>query len=284
MINSTKQHPSLKVAAPNPCVRGLILDGLELAQKTIGQAAVPLYRTDARKVLVHLGSGVLLFFEGRRLLVTAAHVIDHEVSSAMYLPSAGKKLVSLEGAGFKTTSPEGNRLKDKYDFAVLKLDESKLNELGAVSFLDENTWKRESTTEYGHYYCALGYPTSKNKKINHLKKHVRTTRLAVASRSVKESSLCKKMAVSGKEHIFLRYEQLSMDDGGQINNSVLPVGMSGGALVDPGKLGETKRAPRLAGILIEYHGSHKAMVATRIEVIIDTLKRALMDPKNPYGL
>jgi hypothetical protein len=61
-------------------------------------------------------------------------------------------------------------------------------------------------------------------------------------------------------------------------NSVEPTGISGGALVDAGNLADPANlAPNapcrgmLAGMLIEHHARHKAIVAIRIDSILRAL-------------
>ena len=65
---------------------------------------------------------------------------------------------------------------------------------------------------------------------------------------------------------------------GVVMNSLSPVGMSGGGLLDLGRLydpaylGDAPKANfRLAGILIEIHQSDRRMVAVKLETVLSAL-------------
>ena len=90
----------------------------------IGQAIIPIYGSDLRPEREGradcLGSGVLVKRGDDHLLVTAAHVLDHNQDTALYIP-AQKRLRKLEGLALVTSAPNGKRENDRVDFAVIKL-------------------------------------------------------------------------------------------------------------------------------------------------------------------
>ena len=94
-----------------------------------------------------------------------------------------------------------------------------------------------------------------------------------------DESLCKKLKISGKDHLFLNYNfKHSKNDNGGLINSVNPQGLSGGSLVDMGTFGDwigptNKPAGKLAGMLIEMHKPHKAIIAVKINKIVNFIKQ-----------
>lgn len=239
----------------------------------------PIYGTDGSNPPHHIGTGILLSIQQKKYLLTAAHVMDHREVTTLRVGVNGK-LLEIEGQLSSTTKPGGNRDKDHYDFAWLELSQRFLEEAGELTFITEESISPKNVGTKSRVFLALGYPTSKNKKVDRNNMTVTPMRLKYASTIKDKPKLCAKLGISGTDHLFLdfssKYSKLS--DGERVS-SISPKGVSGGALVDMGKISlctlQTKGAHangRLAGLLIENHAEHQAMCALKISFIMDQIK------------
>ena len=134
----------------------------------------------------------------------------------------------------------------------------------------------------GHVYAALGYPNSKNKRIDHTKQHINTViwpYAATALSGLSATTLARSLKIGGEDHVFVKFDGKHSRDAqtGKIVNSVKPTGISGGALIDLGNIADLDRftepgtGGRLVGLLIEHRAKYKAMVATRMTTIIQAI-------------
>jgi hypothetical protein len=94
--------------------------------------------------------------------------------------------------------------------------------------------------------------------------------------------LASKLGVSGSDHLFLRLERNAFTGDGARVNTFGPRGLSGGALLDLGEFTsleaytrDPKRSALLSGMVIEYHGDRRALVAVRIGIIVNGIRGAL---------
>jgi hypothetical protein len=96
---------------------------------------------------------------------------------------------------------------------------------------------------------------------------------SVASR---DEHLAKKWKISGDDHFFVKYDKRCRDPQGLIVKSVIPTGMSGGALFDLGlvtalNIGSSSMPePKLSGVLIEHKKDRKRLVAVKIGLVLRT--------------
>jgi hypothetical protein len=265
-----------------PAIMSEILhERMSLAFADLGKAVIPIYRGDLRAEnkgrAEHIGSGVLLNRRNGHFLVTAAHVIDHKNVSHLYIPTQGR-LSMLEGDGIATTAPHGLRDDDRFDFSVIELSTAVVEALGDIRYVTENEFRGTDTDMSGHGLMALGYPVSKNKKIDHVKKQIHPKRLSYGAHFLKDDEFAQKLKISGEEHLFVKYEKRSRVANGAVVDSFSPTGMSGGALIDLGKigvlsaLGQKLDGPfRIAGILIEYYKDKNRMVSVKSDAILSVL-------------
>lgn len=235
------------------------------AAKDIGNAVRPIYCATEQGKAEHLGSCVLLKWKGRSLLLTAAHVIDANKVTSLYIP-AQKKLRKLEGSGISTTPPGGMRERDKLDFAILELSPDLIQELGEIRFIEGHEIAGTESTR-GHAFMAFGYPNSKNKPDHALR------------RLVPRKFSYGGPASHGDQHLRIKYQKKSKTLEGDIVNSLEPRGSSGGAMFDLGGLLSTSNSSgphsgfRLAGVLIERKLQEQAIVATKIQTILSVVDR-----------
>ena len=230
---------------------------------------------------IHIGTCILIEISKTKYMVSAAHVFDENKYNSLYL-GARSELELVVGDIYTTQKVNGNRSEDHFDFAWMKLTSELLSKLDNVKFISENDLANEQEDPHGRLYLALGYPNSKNKKVNIQKKSVTPKFLKYSSTVKSKPSLCEKLRITGNEHLFLDFDsKQSKDSDGNIVMSVKPTGISGGGLIDMGNISKPKNflpgipcVGKLAGILIENHKEHKAMSAVKIGVIVNQIKKS----------
>ena len=238
----------------------------------------PLYGIAGSNSPNHIGTCILLSINQKKYLLTAAHVADHREDTALHV-GVNNQLVEIDGNLTSTSKPSGGRDNDHYDFAWLELSPRFLKQAGHLEFITEEFISTGNVGTKNRLFLALGYPNSKNKKINHAKKTVVPRPLKYASTIKDKPRLCKKLGISGAEHLFLDFSsKYSKASDGQMVRSISPKGVSGGALVDMGKIPihDQRNALTkglLAGLLIENHAEHQVMCAVKIGFIVDQIKR-----------
>ncbi|AON09687.1 hypothetical protein A6681_28030 [Pseudomonas aeruginosa] len=79
--------------------------------------------------------------------------------------------------------------------------------------------------------------------------------------------------------MLLKFAKKSKAFTGEITSSITPQGASGGVLIDLGRIDlqslspSAQFTPRLAGILIEHHAASKAILAVKIQSIIEAIRK-----------
>jgi hypothetical protein len=148
--------------------------------------------------------------------------------------------------------------------------------LGNVAYIPSTRLVAEDRMTTAHHnYVALGYPNSRNKKLDYLNKRVLPVAWKYSSMVKPNAELAGTLGISGQDHLFLDFDRPhSKDADGHVVNSVRVRGASGGALIDMGVIARAdniergaKCDGRLAGILIEQPPSHKAIVALKIAFV-----------------
>ncbi|MDO8729403.1 MAG: trypsin-like peptidase domain-containing protein [bacterium] len=253
----------------------------EIAIEKYKEAIRPIYCATKKGTPVHEGSCVLLAFEGKHFLITAAHIIDVNKSEDTRIYVGGADiLLEITGTYIVTPLIDGVRSKDAFDFAVLQLSDADIQGLGNVHYIAQNDIAPNRSTHEGRLYAIMGYPNKKNDSVDNENYAVISSRWHYFSTFEYSAELCKQLKIEGEHHIFVGYHRKrSKDFEGNIINSISLKGISGGAVFDLGDFGvpgnyamSIKFNPLLAGIFIEAHPAYHTTVATKISVIIEYIK------------
>jgi hypothetical protein len=235
----------------------------------------PIYRT-GRGPREQIATCTLLDIRQEKYLVTAAHVIDERQTSPLYV-GGQSETAEIEYEEFVITNkPADDRRNDPYDFFIAKLSPEFAATLRNVGYIRKEQLADDRTVPLHRNYLALGYPCSKNRKVDVIRKSVRPTTWKYSAFMKEDPELAKIMGVPGEDHFFLNYDaKRSRNAEGEIVNSVDAHGLSGGPLIDMGYIGkpgnlrrEEKCYGRLAGLLIEVRAAQKAIVAVKIGRIL----------------
>ena len=264
-------------------------DALLRRRDEVTTAVADSFRSSVRAIIVSkdgsqaeiVGSCILLCIDNQHFAVTAAHVLDNLDTHAIYIAgTVGTQPVQLLGHAHLTTAPGGLRSKDKIDIGFWELDSSMVKKLGAVSFVDEAKLSHNKALSEHRLYLAMGYPVSKNKKnVDSVNKTIKTSLAKYTGELNVSRQIPATYAVSGAQHLFLKYQKFSETVDGEKRKSFEPVGLSGGPLLDIGNFASPQTyiagsvvQGYLAGMIIERIRAHNVLVATRIQVIVDAIR------------
>jgi hypothetical protein len=250
----------------NECVNSLV--------KRYMKSVRPIYGSKMDGSPYHIGSCVLIDVGGAKYLVTAAHVIDHNEETTLYV-SGDNDLIQLEAEALLTSHVSGDRRNDKLDIAVLPLSSHIADQLGEIVFVDESSMIRTSC-DSNKYYMALGFPNSKNKKINNIEKKVTQNPFVYSSGLILDDDVFREIGANRAQHYLLNFSsKYSKDENGNMVNSIEPKGASGGALISIEGVNDllsyrpdSECTGRLAGILIENHKRQKVILATKMSLVL----------------
>jgi hypothetical protein len=262
-------------------IRRLIEDGANAASEKYRDAVRPIYGHDRKFGLCHIGSCFILEYKQQKYLITAAHVVDEAENTTLAI-GGSHQLVTVEGVFCVTEAPNGVRDNDHYDFAWRRITDEFYNSLGNVGLIKDSEISQKLPQLRGRVYLGLGYPCSKNKPSRSSGSALkpRKARYYASWREMRE--LYDELGVSGDDHIAIERKRQSRSDEGNMVNSIGPKGMSGGPLIDLGRMASIEeitrgstRPAKLAGMLIEHHKKHGAIVSVRIDLIVASIESAL---------
>src|SRR5580692_6129387 len=103
---------------------------LSAAERRIQHAACPIYGVDDRGKPYLVGSSLLLKVGDRRLLVSAAHVLDWNKETSLYAAGPTRPIL-IEGESYRTQPPQTGRDDDSTDVGIVD-----------VSSVPEKDWSR----------------------------------------------------------------------------------------------------------------------------------------------
>ncbi len=227
----------------------------------------------------HIGSCVLLEHKKKKYIVTAAHVIDNNKYTSLYI-SGEKNLVLITGQCLITVSPEENRRKDKLDFSIIPISDEISFQMGNTTYLTEKEWQLNSLPENERFCLVLGFPNSQNKKIDPTKKVVKQEPFVYSSSLKNDADLFKKTECHKDYHYLLDFcGKHSKDSNNVTVNSIHPKGVSGGGLfliegmANPENYSsESMCRGKLLGILIEFHKEQKVLIFIKLSLVIQAVK------------
>lgn len=253
-------------------------------QKQMVDAAGDRFRSSVKSIYAvkengrptHLGSATLLKIGSDHVLLTAAHVIDKNEVSTLYV-AAGLELVSLAGEFFISRKRRGRDL-DHFDIAFTKLNPEMVDRFGD-SFIPEARISAGIQHQPGRLFTALGYPNSLNKNFDNRKLAVKAQDFSFTSVHRELPWLSKRMTGKGEYHLQMMYDRRARTETGEIDNAIFPRGMSGGPMIDVGRpaqvfLGrEARPEPTVAAMTIEL--KHRRLIGIRLDLIMPNIKAEL---------
>ncbi|RVH60095.1 hypothetical protein CN213_06210 [Sinorhizobium meliloti] len=239
-------------------------------------AVKPIYGATERGAPDHIGTALLLELPEGRFLLTAAHVIDHNCDTSLYLGAGGFAILQFEA--LVTAAPDGKRASDHADFAIARLDDEFVGKLSNTQFITGADISRSVAPAEGRTYTCLGYPNSKN-KLKPLSGVKITPKLLPYTSTGKPTTQLPKIA-RDEFHILVDYnaKYVRDEDGNKVSATDMH-GCSGGAIIDLGRISPDSIGapfePKLAALFIEGHRAEKVIVGTRLSAILAGVRQHL---------
>jgi hypothetical protein len=269
------------IISPGQAAEARLKEWTDQAQSDYFDSVRPIYWATQSGTAEAIGSSFLLQVDGRRFLVTAAHVLDLNQQSTLYV-GGRQGLELINGNANVTNAPVSGRRGDKYDFAFMELTLEFAERLGIDAFIDVSKIASNSEPKDGRCFMALGYPASRNKPkpIALTGTHVRAQLWAYSATVHTDPKIFENVGASETTHLLLKYGKKSKAFTGEVTNSIKPQGASGGILVELGRMSlqslapTTPSTPRLAGVLIENHIASKTIVAVMIQLVVEAIRRS----------
>lgn len=227
---------------------------------------------------IHIGSCVAIEFKSKKYLLTAAHVLDENKNTSLYV-SGESNLILIESEAYVTNPVQEERKNDTIDFAIIILSEKLQCEIGNIEYLTEDTMLLEEIKNNDRHCLALGYPNSKNKFNPTRGNHLKETPFVYSSYLKSDEDIYVQTGTSPIHHYLLDFcKKHSKDENNKKVNSIYPQGVSGGGLfqiegmTNPHsyKL-DSPCHGKLIGILIEFKKEQKVLVFTKLSIIINAL-------------
>ncbi len=221
-----------------------------------------------------VGSAVLLEIAGKHFLLTAAHVLDENDITPLYLP--GKNgFVALHGNSKRTAAPEGGRDLDRYDLDYVELPENVIESIPVPYwFLPIQLVGVDCVPTQGQHFIFTGYPhKSVAAKYGTTKVHAQ---IESYTDQVCPPSLIQKAEADPNFHIVIHFDRKrAMNSDGRVVTPKERKGMSGGGVWTgtPGLSPNGLPNLRLCGITIEHGKKNQCMVATRIVGVLEMIRR-----------
>ncbi|TWB45814.1 hypothetical protein [Nitrospirillum pindoramense] len=254
----------------------------EAARAKFRDAIRPIYGINDKGDPDHIGSSILIFLDGKHYLLTAAHVIDHNQRTSLYLGADG--FTELEFEVLMTSKPEDDRTKDHNDFAIAELNHTYVSKLSTAKFITENEINFSDDASESRLYACIGFPNSKNKISRHKTTSI-IPKIGLYSGIGKPTSILHNIA-NVDDHILVGHNSKRSRDGesGKIVNSIGLSGFSGGAIIDIGpktaaaSSSDVTFGPKLTALLIEKHDAEGVILGTRLTTICRTMQPAQQAP------
>jgi len=248
-------------------------NSLAEAEERVQRAICPIYGVDRKDKAQLVGTSLLFSIRGKSLLVTAAHVLDANGESTLYI-GGPTELVPLTGTAYKTTPPAGGRPKDLLDLGLMDISEASPEQWSRYRFLtpddlDVNDMPAEHTL-----YGFVGFPETKNRPS--LKKLKLSSMICVLVPTPQEKYI--QLGLNLFAHIVGQFDpKKQLNSDGRTITSPDPHGMSGGGvwrMGTPEELANGTNVERLIGVGIEYRKAARILLGVRASVLVEMIANA----------
>jgi len=235
----------------------------------------PIYGVAEDRRPNHLGSAILLRLREGPFLLTAAHNLDWNASTSLYLGIDTTEPLTVDA--FISVPPGGNRANDTVDFALARLPDRLASKIDPGFLLPEAQISRSVADPIGRAYTCLGYPNSKNRTPPRFLRSLRPKLGIYTSTGVPFDRLGTR--ARPELHILIDFNfKYSRDEDGVRVNSIRPNGFSGGAVIDLGRLSDPASLgapcdPKLIALFIEAYREQGAILTTRVTPILDVCRK-----------
>lgn len=235
---------------------------LRTTEEQVARAVCPLYDLDDRKRPL-VGSALLLRTRSRVFLITAAHVLNHNRQTNLYL-AGGNDFVQLKGESYRS---------EIYDFAFIPLSETIANELVRVKSLTEEDLDVDEIPDHHTLYAFVGYPVTKNRPLNGLRLQLSSSVFVVMPAEAQAYNDVEASPLTHFVGTFDRRRLVEPNVKGTVTGPD-PHGLSGGGVWRMGRVNQLvsgATSEKLIGVGVRYCKPKKLLIGIRISLVISAL-------------
>ena len=244
---------------------------LQQAERRVQGAVCPIYGIDERDRPQLIGSSVPFRLGTRSFLLTAAHVLDENRRTSLYVGGLND-LVPLAGSSHRTGTPIAGRRGDTFDFGFVDISETPPEQWLRYQFVTPDYLDVDDVPAADVLYAFVGYPETRNKRLKGQKFQLSPMAIVLMPTPLKRYDSLGLNPTAQFAGEFSRNKQL--DSEKRIVVGPEPNGISGGGvwrLGTPREFATGTNAERLVGLGIEYRASHSVLVGVRISLVVAAL-------------
>lgn len=250
---------------------------LQAIQNRVQSAVCPIYGLDSRDRPGLVGSSVLFSVNQHSFLLTAAHVLDENKHTTLYL--AGRdQLVKVVGPSYRVAVPPAGRGSDTLDFGFILLDKAIEHELSRFTGVAPQDIDVDDFPIMRTLYGFVGFPETQNKPLPGHKFKLSSAVFTLTATSLNRYA---PLGLNPLVHFVADFDrQKLLDPKKGIITGPMPRGMSGGGVWRLGRPGELligSHCEKLIGIGIEYRKSANVLVGVRMSVVVKSLASCYPD-------
>ena len=251
------------------------------AAPSLDTHTIPIFHKKDESIKLR-GTGVLIEFESEYFLVSAAHVLEMDISDQILIQSSEETLQPLNK--FAKLSSHINELADrkydKIDLAVIKFFSSELLDQLRLSkqFLSANLITENHQDNEGLVnYMIFGYPEYGISIKSQIGFTAIDSEIMVLPTRLSGFKDFEKYGCNSNDHLFVEhFKNATLNNGKKSLKNVEPNGVSGCGLwyIDSNYFLENRAIKYyLVGITIEYQKKyHRVLIATKMHFVLKLLK------------
>ena len=225
---------------------------LQEIEERVQLAVCPIYGLDPCEKPFQVGSAILFTVATCSFLVTAAHVLDENKHTTLYVAGLNK-LVPLAGPSHRVQAPPTGRKDDSIDMGFVLLSKALQAELGRFTFLKPQDIDVNDSPAHQTLYAFVGYPETKN-RLSRQKTFQLSSVLVAVTPTPAESY--EGYGLNPTAHFVGGFDRSKLVDAHkQVITGPMPHGMSGGGVWRLGSYDQLTlgmHIEKLIGIGIEY--------------------------------
>ncbi len=252
-------------------------DNLQATEHRVQRAVSPIYGLDNRDRPQLIGSAVLLSVTPHIFLITAAHVLDENKDTTLYL--AGRhEPIEVAGPSYRVLAPPSGRRDDNLDVGFILLAGAMVNELARFTVLTPQDIDVDDLPAHHTLYGFVGYPGTRNKPLPGRKFQLSSAVFVLTPTPLDRYA---PLGLNPLLHFVADFDRNKLVDRQKgLITGPQPHGLSGGGVWRLGRHDEFlagSHTEKLIGIGIEYRESTKVLVGVRMSLVVASLAKCYPD-------
>jgi hypothetical protein len=242
-------------------------ENLSAAERRIQHAVCPIYGCDDRGKPYLIGSALLLSVGDKLLLATAAHVLDWNKDTSLYVAGRVKPIL-IAGDSYRTEPPKAGRDEDLADVGIIEVSNIPREQWSRYRILTPADLDVDDFPADHTLYGFAGFPVTRNRVYLTTIKPSSMACVVVAS----PPDAYARLELHPATHFLGNFDRnRQIDSVKGLFTGPDPRGMSGGGawrLGTPKEFAMGTNSERLIGIGIEHRKDHKILLAVRVSTVV----------------